>query len=169
MINHRQSVDELTYIRLITSNTDGIAATSSPGDPKPTAPTTTILATSPFSAPPLRHHNCQSHRHLLPEMQQMWASNWTGLWIYEYNLEIKQTLSLHVVNSFTFRANVFCSKFNYYGRYIAVELENGETHIHNMTTGSKRLIIYFVLLVISTDPRFIISIAVEHSAAIFLH
>jgi glucose repression regulatory protein TUP1 len=59
-------------------------------------------------------------------------------WSVEYNPEIKQNFSLHVANIFKNTAKVFCVKFSRDGKYLAVGLQNGEIHIYDILTGSKR-------------------------------
>src|SRR5258708_5349841 len=50
-------------------------------------------------------------------------------WSVEYNPKTKQGLSLHIANTFTFTDIVLCVKFSSNGIYLAVGLDNGETHI----------------------------------------
>ena len=59
-------------------------------------------------------------------------------WSVEYNPETKQGLSLHIASTFTFSNIVLCVKFSCDGIYLAVGLNNGETHIYNTISGSKR-------------------------------
>jgi WD40 repeat protein len=61
-------------------------------------------------------------------------------WSVEYNHEIQQTVSLHVVKTFTCPAMVFCASFSRDGKYLALGFHNGEIHIYDMKTGSKRSI-----------------------------
>jgi len=53
-------------------------------------------------------------------------------WSVEHNPEVKQTLSLHVANTFTYTSNVLCTQFSRDGKYLAVGLSNGETHVYDM-------------------------------------
>ena len=59
-------------------------------------------------------------------------------WPVEYNPEVKQGLSVHLANTLKFTHKVFCTTFSRDGKYLAVGLGNGEMHVYNMLTGSKR-------------------------------
>lgn len=63
-------------------------------------------------------------------------------WSVEYNPETQatQSLRLTLANTFTLTDKVYCAKFSRDGKYLAVGLPNGVTHIHDMLTGSKRSI-----------------------------
>ena len=61
-------------------------------------------------------------------------------WSVEYNPEFTQSLGLHVANTFMFTHTVLCTKFSRDGTYLAVCLQNGETHVYNVMTGHKRSI-----------------------------
>ena len=62
-------------------------------------------------------------------------------WSVDYNPETKRCLSLHVASTFALPADVFCTKFSRDGKYLAVGLRSGETHIYDIFTGSKRLVV----------------------------
>ena len=61
-------------------------------------------------------------------------------WSAEFNPEITQSLRITLAKTFTLPSKVFSAKFSGDGKYLAVGLGNGETHIYDMTTGSKRSI-----------------------------
>ena len=63
-------------------------------------------------------------------------------WSVEYNPEITQILRITLDKTLTFPVAVFYAKFSRDGKYFAVGLRNGETHIHDMMTGSKRLFFF---------------------------
>ena len=78
----------------------------------------------------------------------------------EYNPEINRVLNVHVANTFEFLNRVYCAKFSRDGKYLAVGLEDGETHIYDMMTGSKRSIF---CVISHLNSLFTISVLVEGS------
>ena len=56
----------------------------------------------------------------------------------EYNPEINRALNLRVANTFEFLNRICCARFSRDGKYLAVGLEDGETHFYDIMTGSKR-------------------------------
>jgi glucose repression regulatory protein TUP1 len=65
-------------------------------------------------------------------------------WSVEYNPEIRQTLSLYVVDTFAFKVAVRCTKFSRDGKYLAIGLRNAETRIYDLRTESKRSAFVYV-------------------------
>ena len=61
-------------------------------------------------------------------------------WSVQYNPKITQGLHITLDKTFTLPDKVHSAKFSCDGKYLAVGLQNGETHIHDMMTGSKRSI-----------------------------
>jgi hypothetical protein len=59
-------------------------------------------------------------------------------WDVVYNPVIRRALEIHVAETFTYNQSVKRVKFSRDGKYLAVALVNGETHIHDLETFSKR-------------------------------
>ena len=78
----------------------------------------------------------------------------------EYNPEINRSLDLRVAKTFEFLNKVYCAKFSRDGKYLAVGLEEGETHIYDLVTGSKRSIF---CVISHLSSLFAISVLVEGS------
>lgn len=119
-------------------------------NPQPTIflPSITTSATSPDS----------------PDVAPQLASAQSD-WSVDYNSEVNRCLSLHVARMFALPESVFCTKFSRDGRYLAVGLEGGETHIYDILTGSKRLVVSLWLFTLTNF--FVISILSDRSATVF--
>jgi WD40 repeat protein len=57
----------------------------------------------------------------------------------DYNPDIQQILDVQVAETLTCGSAVRRVKFSRNGKYLAVGLESGETHIYDLKTLSKRL------------------------------
>lgn len=111
-------------------------------NPSPNSPRNAPLTTS--AAP---SHSID----ILEPTSPSFSENPTGpsidsAWSVEYNPEITQGLRLTLAETFTLPGSVFSAKFNRDGKYLAVGLQNGETHIYDMITGFKRSIYLCSLL-----------------------
>ena len=66
-------------------------------------------------------------------------------WSIEYNPDIQQTLELQLAETFTFNFRVAAVQFSRSGKYLAVALSDGEIHICDLKTRSKRLSLVSIL------------------------
>ena len=125
---------------------------------------------SPTNSPPVSPHSIDIPEPIFPIAE---ISTDPGAipdhsdWSVEYNPEITQILRISLDKTLTFPASVYYAKFSHDGKYFAVGLRNGETHIHDMMTGSKRLFLLSVVCRPFTNLAFMFSVLVKSSHSIF--
>jgi len=66
--------------------------------------------------------------------------------LVEYNRDVRQSLSVHLVHTLKVKSAVLNLKFSRAGKYLAVGLSTGETYIYDMKTLSYRYIPTFLHL-----------------------